>query len=147
MANLWNIVRRQHGIMALLHQLEVRQPISEADSVRTLACRGLVGLARSDEVRGMLSKLPLFTKAQLQLLMKEPVLPDRLAEHAEFCRYATLLIRLVVGSLQDGLAAGELSLERARRAEIVAKTRITWDQDELYELIYRHLLSKGMSNR
>ncbi|VDQ17477.1 unnamed protein product [Trichobilharzia regenti] len=65
-AKLWNIVRRQHGIMVLLYHLETKQPISEADSVRTLACRGLVGLARSEEVRSMLAKLPLFTKALLQ---------------------------------------------------------------------------------
>ncbi|CAH8520776.1 unnamed protein product [Heterobilharzia americana] len=143
-AKLWNIVRRQHGIMVLLYHLETKQPISEADSVRTLACRGLVGLARSEEVRSMLAKLPLFTKALLQLLMKEPVLPDRLTEHAEFCRYATMLIRLVVGTLSDGVLSGDMSLERVRRAEIVAKTRIQWDQEELLELIYRHLQSKGL---
>ncbi|KAG5451598.1 DDB1- and CUL4-associated factor 1 [Clonorchis sinensis] len=143
-AHLWNIVRRQHGIMALLFHLETKQPISDADSVRTLACRGLVGLARSEEVRSMLAKMPLFTKALLQLLMKEPVLPDRLTQHAEFCRYATMLIRLVVGTLSDGLLSGDMSLERVRRAEIVAKTRIQWDQEELLELIYRHLQSKGL---
>lgn len=63
---LWCAVRRQHGLMFLLHQLDVTQPISEADSIRTLACRGLVGMARSEEVRSMLAKLPLFTKSQLQ---------------------------------------------------------------------------------
>ncbi|KAF7253096.1 hypothetical protein EG68_07325 [Paragonimus skrjabini miyazakii] len=144
-SQLWNIVRRQHGIMALLFHLETKQPISDADSVRTLACRGLVGLARSEEVRSMLAKMPLFTKALLQLLMKEPVLADRLTEHAEFCRYATMLIRLVVGTLSDSVLSGDMSLERVRRAEIVAKTRIQWDQEELLELIHRHLLSKGKS--
>lgn len=78
--------------------------------------------------------------------MKEPVLPDRLTEHAEFCRYATMLIRLVVGNLLDSVLHGDMSLERVRRAEIVAKTRIQWDQEELLELIYRHLQSKGMMN-
>lgn len=63
---LWNIVRRHHGIMVLLYHLEIKNPISDADSIRTLACRGLVGLARSEEVRSMLAKLPLFTKALLQ---------------------------------------------------------------------------------
>ncbi|VDP90175.1 unnamed protein product [Echinostoma caproni] len=76
--------------------------------------------------------------------MKEPVLPDRLTEHAEFCRYATMLIRLVVGTLSDGVLSGDMSLERVRRAEIVAKTRIQWDPEELLELIYRHLVSKGL---
>uniref|UniRef100_A0A0V0J861 Protein VPRBP n=1 Tax=Schistocephalus solidus TaxID=70667 RepID=A0A0V0J861_SCHSO len=141
---LWSVVRRQHGLMLLLQQLDVKQPISEADSVRTLACRGLVGLARSEEVRSMLAKLPLFTKGSLQLLMKEPILPDRLVEHAEFCRYATILIRLVLGSLSDGITATDMSLDRVRRAVIVAKTRIQWDQEELLELIWRHLQAKGL---
>ncbi|KAL5103497.1 Protein mahjong [Taenia crassiceps] len=142
---LWCAVRRQHGLMFLLHQLDVTQPISEADSIRTLACRGLVGMARSEEVRSMLAKLPLFTKSQLQLLMKEPVLPDRMVEHAEFCRYATLLMRLVLGSLSDSsLTDGDMSMDRVRRAVIVARTRIQWDQEELLELIWRHLQSKGL---
>uniref|UniRef100_A0A5K3FKM0 LisH domain-containing protein n=2 Tax=Mesocestoides corti TaxID=53468 RepID=A0A5K3FKM0_MESCO len=142
---LWAAVRRQHGLMLLIHHLEVTQPISEADSIRTLACRGLVGLARSEEVRSMLAKLPLFTKSQLQLLMKEPILQDRMVEHAEFCRYATLLMRLVLGSLSDGsLTDGDMSLDRVRRAVIVAKTRIQWDQEELLELIWRHLQSRGL---
>ncbi|VDN14890.1 unnamed protein product [Dibothriocephalus latus] len=111
---LWSVARRQHGLMLLLQQLDVKQPISEADSVRTLACRGL-----------------------------EPILPDRLVEHAEFCRYATLLIRLVLGSLSDGITATDMSLDRVRRAVIVAKTRIQWDQEELLELIWRHLQAKG----
>lgn len=74
---LWAAVRRQHGLMFLLHQLGVTQPILEADSVRTLACRGLVGLARSEEVRTMLAKLPLFTKSQLQCTL----LPSFLLPH------------------------------------------------------------------
>nr|CDS14991.1 protein vprbp [Echinococcus granulosus] len=142
---LWCAVRRQHGLMFLLHQLDVTQPISEADSIRTLACRGLVGMARSEEVRSMLAKLPLFTKSQLQLLMKEPILPDRMVEHAEFCRYATLLMRLVLGSLSDGsLTDGDMSMDRVRRAVIVARTRIQWDHEELLELIWRHLQAKGL---
>lgn len=63
---LWSAVRRQHGLMLLLHKLDVTQPVVEADSIRTLACRGLVGLARSEEVRSMLAKMPVFTKSQLQ---------------------------------------------------------------------------------
>ncbi|VDO12136.1 unnamed protein product [Rodentolepis nana] len=145
---LWSAVRRQHGLMLLLHKLDVTQPIVEADSIRTLACRGLVGLARSEEVRSMLAKMPIFTKSQLQMLMKEPVLPDRMVEHAEFCRYSSLLMRLVLGnsiSENGGLTDDDLiSMDRVRRAVIVANTRIQWDQEELLEIIWRHLQSKGL---
>lgn len=76
--------------------------------------------------------------------MKEPILPDRMVEHAEFCRHAILLMRLVLGCLSDGsLTGGDMSMDRVRRAVIVAKTRIQWDQEELLELIWRHLQGIG----
>ncbi|KAL3315773.1 hypothetical protein Ciccas_005590 [Cichlidogyrus casuarinus] len=144
--SLWTAVRRQHGLMTLLHHLHAKSTISEADAIRSLACRALVGLARSEEVRSILAKLPLFTRGKLHLLIKEPVLPDRMAEHSEFCRFATMMTRIVVGNLSDAIATagGELSLERVRKAAIVAHTKIQWDHEELLELIYRHLQSKGL---
>ena len=67
-------------------------------------------------------------------------------EHAEFCRYAVLLMRLVLGgSLSDGsLTDGDMSMDRVRRAAIVARTRIQWDDEELLEIICHHLRSKGL---
>lgn len=41
-------------------------PITDADSIRGLACQALAGLARSETVRQIISKLPLFTTGQLQ---------------------------------------------------------------------------------
>lgn len=44
----------------------VKTPITHADSIRELACRALAGLARSETVRQIISKLPLFTNGLLQ---------------------------------------------------------------------------------
>ena len=52
--------------MVLMALLQAKQPITDADSVRALACRALVGLARSEAARQIMSKLPLFTTSQLQ---------------------------------------------------------------------------------
>ena len=43
---IWNTVRENNGIMVLLDLLNVKAPITDADSLRAMACRALVGLAR-----------------------------------------------------------------------------------------------------
>lgn len=52
--------------MVLLQLMNVKTPITDADCIRTLACKALAGLARSDTVRQIVSKLPMFTNGQLQ---------------------------------------------------------------------------------
>lgn len=44
----------------------VKTPITDADAIRALACKALAGLARSDKIRQIISKLPLFANGQLQ---------------------------------------------------------------------------------
>lgn len=63
---VWESVRSNSGIMVLLQLMNVKTPVTDADSIRTLACKALAGLARSDTVRQILSKLPMFTNGQLQ---------------------------------------------------------------------------------
>lgn len=50
----------------LLQLMMVKTPITDADSIRALSCHALAGLARSETVRQIISKLPLFTNGQLQ---------------------------------------------------------------------------------
>lgn len=63
---VWDCVRSNSGIMVLLQLLQIKTPITDADCIRTLACKALAGLARSETVRQIVSKLPLFTSGQLQ---------------------------------------------------------------------------------
>ncbi len=50
--------------------LYAKTPITDADSIRALACRALVGLARSEAARQIMSKLPIFTNGELQQLVR-----------------------------------------------------------------------------
>lgn len=63
---LWNCVRFNNGIMLLMNLLMTKTPVTEADSIRTLSCKALCGLARSDSVREVICKFPLFTDGQIQ---------------------------------------------------------------------------------
>jgi len=66
LAAMWNNVRANNGIMVMLKLLCTKTPITEADSIRALACRALVGLARCETVLQIISKLPMFNNGQLQ---------------------------------------------------------------------------------
>lgn len=50
----------------LLSLLSVKVPITDADLIRALACRALVGLSRSGTVRQIISRLPLLTSGHIQ---------------------------------------------------------------------------------
>ncbi|CAG2061379.1 unnamed protein product, partial [Timema podura] len=65
-SKMWESVRSNNGIMVLLQLMMMKTPITDADSIRALACRALAGLSRSETVRQIVSKLPLFTNGQLQ---------------------------------------------------------------------------------
>ena len=64
---VWECVRSHNGIMVLMDLLAVKTPITDADSIRALACKALLGLARSENARHIMGKLPLFTTGQLQV--------------------------------------------------------------------------------
>lgn len=50
----------------LLSLLAVKVPITDADLIRALACRALVGLSRCAAIRQIISRLPLFTSSHIQ---------------------------------------------------------------------------------
>lgn len=61
-------VSRSHTcvLQVLLSLLSVKMPITDADLIRGLACKALVGLSRSSAIRQIISKLPLFTSSHIQ---------------------------------------------------------------------------------
>lgn len=144
LAKMWNVVQANNGIKVLLSLLTIKMPITDADQIRALACKALVGLARSTTVRQIISKLPLFSSGQIQQLMKEPVLQDKRNDHVRFCKFAAELIEQVSG--KPLLIGTDVSLARLQRANVVAQTRITFPEKELLLLIRNHLLSKGLAN-
>lgn len=93
----------------------VKTPITDADSIRALACRALAGLARSEKVRQIISKLPMFTNGQIQSLMKDPILQEKRQEHVTFQKYALELMERVSGKAKPTGAEYEISLVSLHR--------------------------------
>ncbi|XP_037788509.1 LOW QUALITY PROTEIN: DDB1- and CUL4-associated factor 1-like [Penaeus monodon] len=140
----WDCVRTSNGIMYLLNVLHKKMPITDADCIRGLACRALVGLSRNDTARQIMSKLPIFTSGQLQLLMKEPILQDKRMEHVKFQRHALELIKAVSGHAKhEGDASADVSMQSIHRADVVAQTRINYNKKQLLQLIQAHLVNEG----
>ncbi|XP_044205703.1 DDB1- and CUL4-associated factor 1-like [Thunnus albacares] len=142
LAHMWQVVQNNNGIKVLLSLLSVKMPITDADLIRALTCKALVGLSRSTAIRQIISKLPLFTSGHIQQLMKEPVLQDKRSEHVRFCRYAAELTERVSG--KPLLMGTDVSLARLQRANVVAQSRITFSEKELLMLIRNHLVAKGL---
>lgn len=141
----WESVRSNNGIMVLLQLMMVKTPITDADSIRALACRALAGLARSEKVRQIISKLPMFTDGQIQALMKDPILQEKRQEHVMFQKYALELMERVSGKAKPTGAEYEISLVSLHRANVVAQTRIQYNEQQLNQLIHQHLISKGLT--
>uniref|UniRef100_A0A672HPT2 DDB1- and CUL4-associated factor 1 n=1 Tax=Salarias fasciatus TaxID=181472 RepID=A0A672HPT2_SALFA len=141
---MWNVVQSNNGIKVLLSLLTVKMPITDADQIRALACKALVGLSRSSSVRQIISKLPLFSSGHIQQLMKEPVLQDKRSEHVKFCKFAAELIERISG--KPLLIGTDVSLAWLQRASVVAQSRITFPEKELLLLIRNHLVAKGLND-
>ncbi|XP_026314359.1 protein mahjong isoform X2 [Hyposmocoma kahamanoa] len=141
---VWESVRTNNGIMVLLSLMMVKAPITDADRLRGLACRALAGLARCPTVRQIISKLPLFTTSQIQVLMRDPILQEKRQEHVMFQKYALELLERVSGKSKHMGAEFETSLANIHRANVVAQTRINYNERQLLQLVAAHLAARGL---
>ena len=57
--------------MTLLQLIQTKTPLTDADSIRALACKALVGLARSSTATQIMSKLSIFNNGVLNMLLRE----------------------------------------------------------------------------
>lgn len=143
-AKVWESVRSNNGIIVLLQLMETKVPITDADCIRGLACRAMAGLARSETVRQIISKLPLFTNGLLQSLMRDPILQEKRTEHVQFQKYALELLERVSGK-SKGSNQLDSSLANIHKANVVAQTKIQFNEQQLYELIHDHFMAKGLT--
>lgn len=143
-SKVWESVRSNNGIIVLLQLMETKVPITDADCIRGLACRAMAGLARSETVRQIISKLPLFTNGLLQSLMRDPILQEKRTEHVQFQKYALELLERVSGK-SKGSNQLDTSLANIHKANVVAQTKIQFNEQQLYELIYDHFMSRGLT--
>lgn len=107
---MWDCVRSNNGILVLMEMLHIKSPISDADAIRAMACRALVGLARSDPAKQIMSKLPIFSNGQLQQLVNEPILHEKQLEHLKFQKSALELLMIISADHQ-----GKSIILRGRR--------------------------------
>ncbi|GAB0088705.1 Protein mahjong [Sergentomyia squamirostris] len=142
---IWECVRSTNGIIVLLSLMQIKTPITDADCIRGMACRALAGLARSDTVRQIISKLPLFINGQLQGLMKDPILQEKRAEHVQFQKYALELMERVSGKTKATTSQFDASLTNIHKANVVAQTKIQFNESQLYQLIHQHLVTRGLT--
>lgn len=140
--SLWETVRANNGIIVLLQLMMVKVPITDADCIRGMACRALAGLARSETVRQIISKLPLFVNGQLQALMRDPILQEKRSEHVQFQKYALELLERVSGKTINI----DTSLANIHKANVVAQTKISFNDKQLHLLIHKHLMESGLSS-
>jgi len=143
---VWECVRSNNGIMALLQLIQTKTPLTDADSIRALACRALVGLARSSTATQIMSKLPIFNNGVLNMLLREPVLQDKRAEHVKFQKHAHELIEKVSGPMTSkNYENNDVTLDMLHRASVVANTKIRYNNKQLLQLIHEHLLLSGLN--
>lgn len=111
-----------------------------------MACKALAGLARSERVRQIVGKLPLFASGQIQTLMRDPILQEKRAEHVLFQKYALELLERISGKIKP-MVSNQLdtSLANIHKANVVAQTKIQYNEQQLYQLIFDHLESKGLT--
>ncbi|GFU10840.1 hypothetical protein NPIL_344182 [Nephila pilipes] len=139
---MYKNVQFKNGIVILFNIVFVKKPLVQ-DSVRALACRALCGLARSEYVKDIMSKLPLVVSGKLLDLVKQPLIQDK-AHHAIFCKYVYELIRLIFGA--SASIHYESSLFGINKSEIAEKTKISYHEEQLLQLILNHLHKKGFND-
>ncbi|XP_057873117.2 DDB1- and CUL4-associated factor homolog 1 isoform X2 [Cryptomeria japonica] len=149
-------VRANNGIKVLLHLLHPRTLLNpnNLDSIRAIACRVLLGLAKDDTIAHILTKL------QVGKLLSELVRDagsqiagatgEQGKYQAELSQVAMELIAIVTNAGRAStLAATDAAaptLRRIERAAIAAATPITYHSKELLQLIHEHLVASGLSN-
>ncbi|KAF9793684.1 hypothetical protein SFRURICE_002343 [Spodoptera frugiperda] len=143
---VWESVRTNNGIMVLLSLMMVKSPITDADRLRGLACRALAGLARCPTVRQIISKLPLFTTSQIQVLCR-PDIDREAARNSVYIRYE--LLERVSGKSKHMGAEFETSLANIHR-RVSGKSKHMGAEFEtslanIHRLVAAHLLERGLA--
>ena len=143
-SQMWKCVLECDGVGVLLNLLKITGPMNEAYSIRCLACRALCGLSNCEEIRQILAKLPMFTCGTLQSLMKKPVLQYNESDFDKFVRYGRELMHRVTGApIEMNI---DTSPESLNRAEVVSQTQITFNEEQLLQLMHDYLVRKGFSD-
>lgn len=76
-------------------------------------------------------------------LMRDPILQEKRQEHVTFQKYALELLQRLSGNWKKTGHDLDASLVNIFKAKVVAQTKIHFNDRQLLQLIYQHLVSKG----
>lgn len=77
--------------------------------------------------------------------MRDPILQEKRAEHVQFQKYALELLERVSGKAKSSNNQLDTSLADIHKANVVAQTKIQFNEQQLLELIHQHLLVRGLT--
>lgn len=140
------LAREKNAIKVCVQLLKYRRSVQNADAIRLLATRALLGLARDRHISQILEQMQI---GQLlsDMIRTEPVLEENADVHVRFRECALDLISHVTHRAPDVVIneATDPTVRKIEKASIVANTKVTFNEDELMKLIHEHLLAKGMT--
>ncbi|KAI6181263.1 LisH protein [Aphelenchoides besseyi] len=139
----WQCAQDCDAIMVLIGFIRLTSPLTEADSIRTIACQALAGLSRCDVIRQIVSRLPFIANNDIAMLIREPISQDKQMEHAEFRQVACQLLQLIHQTPLDSRLQ-DFTLEKVWKTSVINQTKIRFDEMELLKLIQEHLVEKGL---
>ncbi|TKR68560.1 hypothetical protein L596_024524 [Steinernema carpocapsae] len=133
---MWERFRSHNGLLMLMHLISNDEKNSDRDPVndvliREAACNALIGLARCEDIRQMLSKLPLVGGDELLATCKKIYQAPYRPEQELFYKQAKTLVEKVMKLTIKDEDAKDFSQERIIRSNIIAKTRYDFRADEL----------------
>ncbi|TYZ67071.1 hypothetical protein PybrP1_012233 [[Pythium] brassicae (nom. inval.)] len=141
------LARERNAIKVCVQLLRYKRSVQNADAIRLLATRALLGLSRDKQIAQILEKMQI---GQLlsDLIRNEPILEENADLHVRFRESALDLISQVTHRAPNAVIneATDPTVRKIEKASIVAQTKISYDDNELLRLIHDHLVTKGLAS-
>jgi len=141
------LARERNAIKVCVYLLRYKRSVQNADAIRLLATRALLGLSRDRHISQILEKMQV---GQLlsDMIRSDPVLEENADIHVRFRESALDLISHVTHRASNVVIneATDPTVRKIEKASIVANTKISYDENELLRLIHDHLVTKGLNN-
>ncbi|CAH0480004.1 unnamed protein product [Peronospora belbahrii] len=138
------LARERNAIKVCVYLLRYKRSVQNADAIRLLATRALLGLSRDRHISQILEKMQV---GQLlsDMIRSDPVLEENADIHVRFRESALDLISHVTHRASCVVIneATDPTVRKIEKASIVANTKIFYDENELLRLIHDHLVTKG----
>ncbi|KAG6956294.1 hypothetical protein JG687_00010690 [Phytophthora cactorum] len=139
------LARERNAIKVCVYLLRYKRSVQNADAIRLLATRALLGLSRDRHISQILEKMQV---GQLlsDMIRSDPVLEENADIHVRFRESALDLISHVTHRASNVVIneATDPTVRKIEKASIVANTKISYDENELLRLIHDHLVTKGL---